>query len=81
MIEDPKGLVVNVNSRVFNRVENCGDYAAAGNTPYSLEQVIGIAFNLVYQTGLFVDKHKSWKRLPTQKNLDWLQKFLRKSSQ
>ena len=24
-------------------------------TPYSLEQVLGIAFQLVYQTGLFVD--------------------------
>ena len=51
---------------LFDRVENCGYYAAAGNTPYSLEQVIGIAFQLVYQTGLFVDNCKSWKRLPTQ---------------
>ena len=44
----------------------CGDCAAAGNTPYSLEQVFGIAFQLVYQTGLFVDDCKSWKRLPVQ---------------
>ena len=33
---------------LFNRVKNCGDYAAAGNTPYSLEEFIGIAFQLVY---------------------------------
>ena len=33
---------------MFNRVKNCGDYTDAGNTPYSLEQVIGIAFQLVY---------------------------------
>ena len=32
---------------LFDRVGNCGDYAAAGNTPYSLEQVIGIAFQPV----------------------------------
>ena len=51
---------------LFDRVENCGDYAAAGNTPYSLEQVLGIAFQLVYQSGLFVDDCKSWKRLPMQ---------------
>ena len=42
---------------LFKRVENCGDYDAAGNNPYSLEQVLGIAFQLVYQTGLFVDDY------------------------
>ena len=52
---------------LFNRVENCGDYAAAGNTPYSLEQVLGIAFQLVYQTGLFVENCKALKRLLVQK--------------
>ena len=40
---------------LFDMVENFGYYAVAGNTPYSLEQVLGIAFQLVYQTGLFVD--------------------------
>ena len=53
---------------LFDRFENCGDYAAAGNTPYSLEQVIDIAFQIVYHTGLFVENCKSWKRLPTQQN-------------
>ena len=33
---------------LFDRVENCGDYAATGNTPYSLEQVIGIALQIIY---------------------------------
>ena len=51
---------------LFDRVKNCGDYTAAGNTPYSLEQFIGIAFQLVYQTGLFIDNSKSCKRLRTQ---------------
>ena len=62
----------NINQPIeslFDRVKNCGNYAAAGNTPYSLEQVISIAFQLVYQTGLFVDECKSWNRLPTQKKL------------
>ena len=48
----------NINQPIetlFFRVENCGDYVAIGNTPYSLEKVLGIAFQLVYQTGLFVD--------------------------
>ena len=30
-------------------------YATNSNTPYSLKQVISITFQLVYQTGLFVD--------------------------
>ena len=51
---------------LFDRVENCGDYAAAGNTPDSLEQVFGITFQLVYQTGLFVDNFRAWKCLPVQ---------------
>ena len=44
---------------LFGRVEKCGYYASASNTPYILEQVIGIAFQLVYQTGLFVDDCKA----------------------
>ena len=59
----------NINQPIesfFGRVKKCGDYAAAGNTPYSLEKFIGVAFQLVYQTGLFVDSYKAWKRLPTQ---------------
>ena len=59
----------NINQPIetlFDRVENCSDYTAAGNTPYCLEQVIVIAFQLVYQTGLFVDDYKAWKSLPTQ---------------
>ena len=62
----------NVNQPIeslFNWVENCGDYAAAGNTPYSLEQVISSAFQLVYHTGPFVDDCKSCKRLTTQQKL------------
>ena len=43
------------NESLFDRVEYCGDYADAGNTPYSLEQVIDINFQLVYQIGLFVN--------------------------
>ena len=43
---------------IFDRVENCGDYAAYRNNPYSLKKVIGIAFQLVYHTGIFVDDYK-----------------------
>ena len=32
---------------LFDRVKHYGDYAAASNTPYRLEQVIGIALLIV----------------------------------
>ena len=59
----------NINQPIetlFGRVENCRYYTAAGNTTYSLKQVIGIALQLVYQNGIFVEDCKFWKRLPTE---------------
>ena len=47
---------------LINQVENPFEYAAARNTPYSYEQVVSIAFQLVFQTGLFPDDCKIWKR-------------------
>ena len=49
---------------LFDQVENAVKYAAAGNTPYYPEQVITISFRLFFQTGLFLDNCKTWKRLP-----------------
>ena len=41
-----------------NQVENAVDYASAGDTPYTLAQFVGIAFQLVLKTGLFNDDCK-----------------------
>ena len=49
---------------LFYQVENAVEYVAAGNTPYSPEQVVTISFQLVFQTSLFLDDCKTWKRLP-----------------
>ena len=59
----------NINQPIeslFDRVRNCGDFAAAGNTPYSLEQVIDIVYQIFYHTSLFVDDLKVYKFLPKQ---------------
>ena len=37
------------------QVEDAVDYASAGDTPYTPALVVGIAFQLVFQTGLFND--------------------------
>ena len=53
---------------LINQVENPFEYAAARNTPYSYEQVVSIAFQLVFQTGLFPDDCKIWKRQAPELN-------------
>ena len=49
---------------LINQVENAVDYASAGDTPYTPAQVVGIDFQLVFQTGLFNDDCKLWRRQP-----------------
>jgi hypothetical protein len=50
---------------LFDQIENGMDYAAAGLSPYSTEQVINNAFQLLYATGMFIDDCKIWKRRDT----------------
>ena len=49
---------------LIDQVENAVDYASAGDTPYTLAQVVGIAFQLVFQTGIFNNNCKLWRRQP-----------------
>jgi hypothetical protein len=47
---------------LFDQIENGIDFAAAGLTPYTPEQVVTNAYQLVYATGMFLDDCKVWKR-------------------
>ena len=47
---------------IFDQVENAVEIAAAGNSPYTPVQVVNAAFQLFFQTGLFADDCKAWKR-------------------
>ena len=47
---------------LINQVENAVDYASAGDTPYTPAQVVRIAFQLVFQTRIFNDNWKLWRR-------------------
>ena len=51
-----------------NQVENAVDYASAGDTPYTPSQVVGIAFQLLFQTGIFNDDCNLWRRQPAYVN-------------
>ena len=49
---------------LFGKIEAAVEYAAAGNTPYTPLQVLVTAFQLVFQTGIYANDCKEWKRKP-----------------
>ena len=49
---------------LINQVENAVDYASSGDTTYTPDQVVGITFQLMFQTGLFNNNCKLWQRQP-----------------
>ena len=53
---------------LINQVENAVDYASEGDMPYTLAKVVGIAFQLVFQTGLFNNNYKLWQHQPADVN-------------
>ena len=55
----------NVNQPVeflINQIDDSVDIAAAAVNPYLAEQVVTIAYNLVFKTGMFADDCKMWSR-------------------
>jgi hypothetical protein len=50
---------------LHEQIEDAVEFAAAGQTPYSLEQVLSIAYQLIFRTGIFSDDCKIWKCQPT----------------
>jgi hypothetical protein len=57
---------------LYKQIEDAIDFAAAGQTPYSPAQVLNVAYQLVFRTGIFADDCKFWKRQPTAYKT-WLQ--------
>jgi hypothetical protein len=47
---------------LFDQVEDAVDFAATGNSPYSPEQVVATAYQLICVTGMFLHDAKVWKR-------------------
>ena len=56
---------------LFDQIDDAQDFAAAAGQPYTNNQLLTTAYNLVYATGLFFDNCKAWNRLPmNQKTMD-----------
>ena len=49
---------------LFAQIDDAQDLAAAAGQPYTNYQLLTMAYNLVYATGLFFDNCKAWNRLP-----------------
>ena len=49
---------------LFDQVEDAMEFAVAGKAPYIPQQIVNIAFNIIFQTGTFSDECKMWKRRP-----------------
>lgn len=47
---------------MFKQIDDALEFAAAGQSPYTPQQVLNIAYQLVFKTGLFSDDCKIWKR-------------------
>ena len=51
---------------LFDQIEEAQDFASATGQPYTNNQLLTTAYNLVYTTGLFFDNCKAWNRLPAK---------------
>ena len=49
---------------LIEQIEDAVEFAAAGSTPYTAEQVVNISYQLIYEIGMFADNCKLWKRNP-----------------
>ena len=56
---------------LFDQIDDAQDFAVATGQPYTNNQLLTMAYNLVYATGLFFDDCKTWNRLPpNQKTME-----------
>ena len=69
LLSDPFDANLPIES-FFRRVEECVDFASAGQTPFSPQQVVISAFYTVQKSGYFPDDAKEWRRLP-EANKTW----------
>jgi hypothetical protein len=49
---------------IISQIDDATDFAIAGETPYTNEQIVSNAYNLVYNTGMFETACREWRRLP-----------------
>ena len=63
--------------RLFEKFEDAIEYSDGGHNPYTPLQVVTNAFQLVFQTGMFVQDCKDWERTKPDEKVGKLQDLLR----
>ena len=49
---------------LIDQIENCHDIAEAGGQPFTTQQLVDMAYTLVFNTGLYFDDCKTWVHHP-----------------
>jgi len=49
---------------LFEQIENAQDVASAANAPYNDAQILNAAYNLAFNTNVFPETCREWRRLP-----------------
>ena len=55
---------------IFRQIQDAMDYADHAKTPFSMEQIVNEAYILVFNTGLFENKCRKWRKRTT--NMSWV---------
>ena len=53
------------------QIDEAVEYASAGETPYTAAQIVANSYNLVFQTGLFPEACREWRKRPPAEHT-WL---------
>ena len=48
----------------FAKIEECQEFAAAGNTAYTSEQILSMAYQGIFRSGVFPEGCKDWRKKP-----------------
>lgn len=49
---------------LIDQIETCSDIATDGNQPFTNAQILGTAYTLVFNTGMYFDECKTWNAKP-----------------
>ena len=56
---------------LVRQIQDAVDYAAHANTPYTAEQIVNTGYTLVFNTGMFEDDCKKWRKRTAPLVNDW----------
>ena len=56
---------------LIQQIQDAMDYTDHGGAPFTQEQILNTAYNLVYQAGVFVDDCKDWRNRRAPLAKDW----------